>query len=271
MLPRATPVPLDDDPPNGAVVFVTDFGTTDTYAAQMVGALMRVDPRARVAAEHHAVPPQDVPAGSEALAELVAAFPAGVTFVAVVDPGVGSDRPILAARAGGMFFVAPDNGLLAPFFSADPSAEIVQLSQGESRSRTFHGRDLMAPAAGRLTRGEPLRALGEPVAEWAPLERPGPESQADGTIVGRVVRSDRFGNLLTNVSRRACPAPASVRIADRAVPVGATYADVPVGGLVALIGSNDRWEIAVRNGSAAALLYTDGGGAGVDAPVTFTS
>jgi len=249
--PRATPTPLDDAPPNGLVVFVTDFGEADTYAAQMIGALLRTNPRARVAAQYHAVPPQHVAAGAEALAELVAAFPVGTTFVTVVDPGVGSERAILAATAGGMFHIAPDNGVLAALLDADPTAEVVRLPQDESRSATFHGRDLMTPAAGRLTRGEPLRALGEPTRDWVRLDRPAIERRPDGVIVGRVVKADRFGNLLTDVSRRDCPKPATATLGDRTVPIGRTYADAAPGEPIAVVGSNDRWEIAVRNGSAA--------------------
>ena len=248
---RARPAPLDELRPSGAVVLVTDFGTTDTYAAQLAGALLRTDPRARVAAQYHAVPPQEVAAGAEALAELVAAFPPGTTFVTVVDPGVGTDRAILAASAGGMFHVAPDNGLLAGLLDADPAAEVVRLDEIDAGSVTFHGRDRMAPAAGRLTRGEPLRALGEPVTEWVRLDRPPVETLSNGAVVGRIARADGFGNLLTNVPGDACPRATSATLGGREVPVGRTYADVPEGEPLALIGSNGRWEIAVRNGSAA--------------------
>ena len=265
MLPRATPTPLDDAPPSGDVAFVTDFGTTDTYAAQMVGALLTANPRARVVAQHHAVPPQDVTAGAEALGELAAAFPPGTTFVAVVDPGVGTDRAVLAARAGGRFFVAPDNGLLSATLAADPAAEAVRLDQSAARSRTFHGRDLMAPAAGRLTRGTPLRMLGEPTATWVSLDVTPPRRRPDGAVVGRVVRADRFGNLLIDVSARLCPDAASATLAGRTVPAAGTYADVPAGAPLALIGSNGRWEIAVRDGNAAAAL-----GVGPSESVLFT-
>ena len=263
MPPRARPSPLDELRPNGAVVLVTDFGTTDTYAAQLAGALLATDPQARVVAQYHAVPPQDVPAGAEALAELVAAFPPGTTFVTVVDPGVGTDRAILAASAGGMFQIAPDNGLLAGPLDADPAAEVVRLADpppgAHAGSVTFHGRDRMAPAAGRLTRGEPLRALGEPATEWVRLERPPIETLDDGAVVGRVVRADGFGNLLTDVPGDACPRANSATLGGREVPVGRTYADANEGEPIALIGSNGRWEIAVRNGSAAQEFLTGEG------------
>ena len=253
--PLATPTPAGPPPPpTGAVVFVTDFGETDTYAAQLAGALLRADPRARLIAQFHAVPPQDVAAGADALAELVAAFPPGTAFVSVVDPGVGTGRAVLAASAGGMFHVAPDNGLLAAFLDDDPAAAAVRLDVPAGSSATFHGRDVMAPAAGRLTRGEPLAALGEPATEWVPLDRPGFVTGEDGTVRGVVVRADRFGNLITNVPRSACPDPREVTVAGRVVPAGRTYADAAPGAPVALVGSNGRWEVAVRNGSAARVL-----------------
>lgn len=240
---------------------MTDFGTADTYAAQMIGSLLAADPRARVAAQFHAVPPQNKPAGADALAELVAAFPPGTTFVTVVDPGVGTGRPVLAAAAGGTFHVAPDNGLLAALLDVDPAAAVVRLPVPGGSSATFHGRDVMAPAAGRLTRGEPLSALGEPTTDWVRLDRPEPFAAGDGTVLGVVTRADRFGNLLTNVPRSACPSAASATLAGRTVPAGRTYADAAPGEPLALIGSNGRWEIAVRNGDAAAAFGAEPGDA----------
>ena len=204
-------------------------------------------------------------AGADALAELAAAFPVGTTFVTVVDPGVGTDRAVLAAACGGMRHVAADNGLLSAPLAADPAAEVVRLPAAPGGSATFHGRDLMAPAAGRLTRGEPLRTLGEPTTDWVRLDRPAVETRPDGTVVGRVARADRFGNLITNVSGSFCPAPRAVTVAGREVPVGRTYADVSAGEAVALVGSNGRWEVAVRDGDAAAAL-----GAGPGEEVRFS-
>ena len=263
--PLAVPTPLEGAGANGAVVFLTDFGTADTYAAQLAGALLKADPRARVAAACHAVPPQDVAAGAEMLAELVAAFPPGTTFVTVVDPGVGTDRAVLAAAAGGMFHVAPDNGLLGALLDADPAAEVVRLPPPAGGSRTFHGRDQMTPAAGRLTRGEPLFALGEPTTDRVRLAPPAVETLTGGAVVGRVVRADWFGNLLTNVPGSACPGARAASLAGRTVPTGKTYADAAAGAPLALIGSNGRWEIAVRNGSAAREL-----GAGEGDEVAFS-
>ena len=250
--PLATPAPVGAPEPNGLVVFVTDFGAQDTYAAQMVGALLNANPRARVAAGFHAVPPQNVPAGADALGELAAAFPVGTCFVTVVDPGVGTDRPVLAAACGGTLHVAPDNGLLAPLLDRDPAAEVVRLAVPGRASATFHGRDVMAPAAGRLTRGEPLHALGEPISAWRPLDRPGAEKNGDAAV-GRVARADRFGNLITDIPAAAVPDAATLTIGDRTVRCARTYADVDPGEPVALVGSNGCWELAVRNGSAAAL------------------
>ena len=253
-LPRPTPAGPPPGP-TGLVVFVSDFGTRDAYAAEMAGALLKADPRAVPAAGHHGVPPQDVAAGAEALGRLVTAWPAGTTFVTVVDPGVGTDRAVLAATAGGQYHVAPDNGLLAALLDADPAAEAVRLpAPPPGASATFHGRDQMAPAAGRLTRGVPLASLGEAVADWARLPAPYYEIRPDGTAAGEVTRPDHFGNLLTTLPAGCVEAPATLHIAGRTINVGRTYGDVGDGESVALAGSSGYYEVAVRNGSAAAVL-----------------
>ena len=265
--PPATPSPVPGEPggtprPCGLCVFVTDFGTADTYAAQMAGAFHNAfgpNPAGRVAAEYHAVPPQDVAAGAAALAEVVPAFPPGTAFVTVVDPGVGTGRRILAARAGGHFHVAPDNGLLAALLDADPAAAAVRLPVPDAGSATFHGRDVMAPAAGRLAAGVPLGRLGEAVSDWVRLPAAAGWEERDGVIVGTVARADRFGNLVTTVPRPACANPREVRLDGVPVPAGRTYADVPPHTPVALVGSGGMWEIAVRDGSAADALAAAAG------------
>ena len=257
------PAPAGPPPgPTGAVVFVTDFGTADTYAAQMIGALLRADPRARVVAQHHAVPPQDVPAGAEALGELAAAFPPGTTFVAVIDPGVGTDRAVLAAWAGGSYFVAPGQRPAGGAAGRRPRrrgrpprpapagrlADVPRPRPDGPRRRRPHPR--LAP---RRIGNPPYRRGNPSRLPFTPLT-----PQADGfavePVTGTVARIDRFGNLITNVPRDVCPSPSRVVIAGRTLPVAATYADVPPGDPLALVGSNGRWEIAVRNGDAAATL-----------------
>ncbi|MBI5366471.1 MAG: SAM-dependent chlorinase/fluorinase [Planctomycetes bacterium] len=152
------------------IALVTDFGTRDPYVGVMKGVALGIAPRATLVDLTHEVPPQDVAAGRRALADSARYFPAGTVFVAIVDPGVGTARRALAARSGGRFYLAPDNGLLA--FLAGTRAEFRAIDADrwglEPRSATFHGRDVFAPAAARLAAGLSFARLGPRVAAIAP-------------------------------------------------------------------------------------------------------
>ena len=247
------------------VTLTTDFGTADGYAAELAGAVWRVNPDARVFPATHAIPPQDVPAAAEVLPRLAAAFPPGTVHVAVVDPGVGSDRAVVAVRVGSQRFVAPDNGVLSRVLPAagpaKPGADCEAVRLTDPRywrphpSVTFHGRDLMAPVAGHLTLGVPLAELGEPIPPDTLVRLPTDAPRTvGGTVHGAVVKADRFGNLVTNVPAAAVPEDAAVEIRGRTVAVVRCYADVGGGEPLALVGSDGRLEVAVRDGSAAAVL-----------------
>ena len=146
------------------VVLLTDFGSGDTYAGALIGACWRVDPALRVVTASHGVPPGDVLAGAYHLKAAAFAFPRGSVFCAVVDPGVGSERRALAVDTGEVRCIAPDNGLLSYLWSeADGTRRrcaVVAVLAGASP--TFHGRDVLAPAAARLAAGADLDDLGEP-------------------------------------------------------------------------------------------------------------
>ncbi len=165
----------------------------------------------------------------------------------VVDPGVGSHRAALAVHSDGRFLVGPDNGVLSPaLFALD--AQVVMLPVSPQAAPTFHGRDVFAPAAARLATGTALHELGDP---WhAPERRRTPEAQrqADGTIAGEIITVDRFGNGITNLFVRGAGV---VHVAGEQLPVQRTYAEVPSGAPLALVGSNGLLEVAVRDGRAA--------------------
>jgi S-adenosylmethionine hydrolase len=196
--------------------------------------------------------------------------------VIVVDPGVGSSRRIVAAQLGDWWFVAPDNGLLTHLLHAYPARAACALTEPRywrpTPSQTFHGRDIMAPVAAHLTLGGPLAALGPALdpADLARLSLPAPEACAR-SVRGAVIHVDRFGNLITNIPGTWLHgleprAGAIVRVDPPGVgvPLRRTYADVPLGQPVALVGSTDYLEIAVRNGSASATLHS-GIGATIEA------
>jgi S-adenosylmethionine hydrolase len=207
----------------------------------------------------HDIPPHDVVTAGLELAAAYRYFPPGTIFLVVVDPGVGSARKAIAAEAGDYLFVAPDNGVLSIVFDELAPGRIVELSDERyarpSRSRTFEGRDRFAPAAAWLASGLALDALGPGFGPIRRLEMPKAQVAGD-VLVGEVLRVDRFGNLITNIDRRALEAFAPdgrvmIYISSRRVAhVVPTYADVPVGNLCALIGSSEQLEIAVNGASA---------------------
>ncbi|PYN13812.1 MAG: hypothetical protein DME05_17525 [Candidatus Rokuibacteriota bacterium] len=241
------------------ITLTTDFGARDTYVAEMKAAILAITRDVHLVDITHEIAPHDVLEGALALQAAAPAFPADTIHVAVVDPGVGTPRRGLAVAAREGVFIGPDNGLFTPFLGGSRWTAF-ELSERQFRravvSRTFHGRDVFAPAAAHLAHGlEPAR-LGPPVAD--PVRLPWPEAyEARGTIRGTVVHVDRFGNLITSVGAEALASLGpwvSVRVAGRALQLVETYAELTRGRAGALVGSHDRLEIAVHAGSAAALL-----------------
>ena len=244
------------------VTLLSDFGAADTYAGQMKGAILAVAPEAVLVDLTHAVPPQDVRTGAFHLWAAVEAFPAGTVHLAVVDPGVGTNRRALAARAKrGDLFVGPDNGLLmAAINRLGGLIAAVQLEEPrffrDRVSFTFHGRDVFGPIAGYLARGGRLEELGPPLTEVdrsVDFARPEKDGQR---VLGEVLHIDVYGNLVSNIPASMLPQAFEVRVGNRVIrdaPHG-SYQDVESGSPLALIGSNGLLDISVRDGSAKNLL-----------------
>lgn len=246
------------------ILLLTDFGTRDGYPAIIKGVIWSIAPQAEAIDLTHEIPPQDVLAGALALGRAAPYFPAGTIFVAVIDPGVGTARRPLAARLGEQFFVAPDNGLLTLVLEraerGRAAVELVCLDRPQywlpAVSRTFHGRDIFAPAAAHLANGIPLAELGTPIADPLRLNLPAPRRTPAGWQ-GEVIQVDHFGNLATNLGAAHLP-PAGqvvVRIAgEQIVGIVQAFGDRPPGSLAALIDSFGASSIALVNGSAAQRL-----------------
>jgi S-adenosylmethionine hydrolase len=231
------------------VTFLSDYGPGDEYAGIVHGVIATICPEARVIDLGHGVPPQDVRTGARRLARALPYVPAGV-HLAVVDPGVGGARRALAIRAGDRWLVGPDNGLLVPAAEALGIEEVVDVGESEWRlqpvSATFHGRDVFAPVAAHLARGE---APGGPRLEPAALVRL-PELHARPGIV-HVVEVDGFGNVITDAR---LPERGRVRLGGHDVTVGRTFSDVPAGELVLYEDSAGDVALALNGGSAAERL-----------------
>jgi len=248
------------------VTLTSDFGTRDSYVAQVKGVLLSLGPPGlQIVDLGHEIAPQDVREGALFLRAAVPRFPAGSIHLAVVDPGVGSARRAIAAEAGGQCLIGPDNGLFGWLLGPGARVHRIDAPGGAQAhpSSTFHARDLFAPAAARLAHGEPLSALGAPVLDASTLVWPVPELTGDA-VQGEVVHVDRFGNLISNIERAQLgTAVGRVVLADRTLhAIHDHYAQVVPGELLALFGSEGLLEIAARDASAAAVT-----GAGVGTPV----
>ncbi len=251
----------------GLITLTTDFGLRDPFVGIMKGVLLSICPSARLVDLTHEVAPQDVLAGGWALEAATPFFPPGTVHLAVVDPGVGTARRALAVRAGGHYFVGPDNGLFT-FALERAGWTAVSVTAPEYRlaevSQTFHGRDVFAPAAAYLAGGVPLERLGPVVSDPERLRRPSCRLEG-GELLGEVLDADRFGNLITSIpAARLAEIPGSggigLEVAGRRLrgPVDA-YAEGGDGEPAVIVGSTGRLEIFVRGGSARDRLGVDRG------------
>lgn len=265
----------------GPITLLTDFGCADGYVAAMKGVIASLAPEARVEDAAHDVARGDIAGAALALRRYWRLYPPGSIHIAVVDPGVGSERRGLALDADERFLVGPDNGVFTHVLREAGRVHAVALEAAEyfreSVSPTFHGRDIFAPVAAHIFRGVLLDRFGPVVTDPTELAWPEPRRGADtpggaggldgeealAQIEGVVVHSDRFGNLITNIPGDWCAPGAMVRVSDRSIGrVLRTYTDVAPGELVVLVGSAGLLEISLRDGSAAGLL-----GVGLGAPV----
>jgi S-adenosyl-L-methionine hydrolase (adenosine-forming) len=188
------------------LTLLTDFGTRDYYVAAVKGTVLRLAPGTQLVDISHEVPPGDIAGGAFLLAAAAPAFPAGTVHLAVVDPGVGSQRRILAVETAAARFLAPDNGLLTPVLAGARVASVERhdlFLQGAAA--TFHGRDRFAPVAAYLLGGGAVADLGPEIADPVLLDRPQPHREA-GLLAGVVAHIDRFGNLVTDIPAGWLPA-----------------------------------------------------------------
>jgi len=230
------------------LTLLTDFGLDDWYVAAVKGTVLRLSPGSQILDVSHQVPPGDIETAAFLLAAAFPAFPAGTVHLAVVDPGVGSPRRMLAAHTRNKsWLVAPDNGLLTPLLGLAGSVRAVERSELflAGPGQTFHGRDRFAPVAAALLRGEPGEKLGPEISDPVRLAI-APPRREPGRLTGRVAHVDRYGNLVTDIPWAWLPqGPCSVEVESHTTDRRVThYAEIPRGEAAFLPGSLGTVEVS---------------------------
>jgi S-adenosylmethionine hydrolase len=250
------------------LTLTTDYGTSDPLVGTMKGAILSVNPAARIVDITHAIEPYDVLDGALALAQAWSYFPQDTIHVAVVDPGVGTPRRPILVLSGGHWFIAPDNGVLWLTVGAPKPLEAWHiLSDRYFRrpvSKTFHGRDIFGPVAAALSLSGQASDFGTPIDSIERIELPAPLVEGN-TIRGLVLHVDRFGNIMTSLTPENAPAifssqPFRLSISDAEVnQLVQTFGEAPTQTPVGLVGSSGFLEIAVNKANAARLLGVNRG------------
>lgn len=260
------------------ITLTTDFGTEDAYIAAMKGVILGINPDAAIVDVSHTVEPQNIRQAAFIISTVYEYFPPDTIYVVVVDPGVGSRRRAIVLKTARAFFVAPDNGVLSYIIDAarqgplspqevhsgveleglPPGLQAVALNSPQfwhqPVSSTFHGRDIFAPVAARLSLGVPWIEFGDNIDSLFTFSVPHPRIGEEGELTGHIIHIDRFGNLITDIKREDLILNnPSLEIAGQVIEgLSTSYSDGDK--LLALLGSSAHLEIALRNGSAAGFL-----------------
>lgn len=251
------------------ITLTTDFGAADHFVGTMKGVILGIAPRAQIVDITHQIEPFAINEGSFTIAQAWRYFPKRTVHVVVIDPGVGSSRRPILAEAGGQFFIAPDNGVLSMIYDAAPhKVRVISNAKLMNKivSRTFHGRDVFAPAAAHLVRGVAPAKFGKPIHDYVRAAFK-PERLAPNKFLGAILKVDRFGNLITNLHiddlAEVKARPFELRVGlERIHRLALTYAETAIGEQFVIVGSSGYLEIAANQASAAKLL-----GCGAGAPV----
>jgi len=255
------------------VTLITDFGLSDEYVGVIKGVILSHDTDISIVDISHRIPPQDIHTASHLLARACGYFPPGTVHLVVVDPGVGSERAMLALKADSHYFVGPDNGVFTPVLRAAQLLAVHRITEAglflPKVSNTFHGRDIMAPVAAQLATGLAIDKVGPNISPGdCLLLGTSPCSVIDGVLHGEITHIDRFGNLCTNVSRRELERFSHGR--KITIQVGedggctvdtfcSSYAEQAENVLLALYDSHDFLEIAENMGNAAQRFQVSAG------------
>lgn len=260
--------------PRPLITLTTDFGMQDHFVAVMKGVMLGICPEAHLIDVSHEVRPFEISEGAFTVAETYPFYPAGTVHLVVVDPGVGSARRPILLEAAGQSFVGPDNGVFGMVMEREPAYVTRVLSNTKyhrpDSSTTFHGRDIFAPVAAHLAAGVKAEEIGELIEDALRPTSLTPSQTSRRTWVGTVLKVDRFGNLITNLHvrdfgellKRGFVLSIGMQSFDELSP---TFAAVPFGEPLLIVGSSGFLEVCANQGSAAKLL-----GCGAGSPVDVT-
>lgn len=248
--------------PSGIITLCSDFGSAMGYVAQMKGVILKINPQARLVDVDHNIPARNIACAALTLEHSAPYFSHGSVHLAVVDPGVGSSRRAIIIETDSAYFVGPDNGLFGFIRNSGQLQALYEIDTARiapaGNSATFHGRDIFAPAAARLSLGEAPQNFAGLCADF-PQEMQTPENrETPDSIEGCILCSDTFGNLLTSIThaeldglRSKHPQTAlCLKYKNLEIPLVGTYSDLPQGAFLAYVGSGGQLEIAINGGNA---------------------
>jgi S-adenosylmethionine hydrolase len=259
--------------PAPLITLTTDFGLSDHYVGTMKGVILSICPRARIVDISHGIGAYEIAEGAFTISQAYRYFPRGALHVVVVDPGVGTSRRPILAQAAGQYFIAPDNGVLSMIYVREKH-KVRAISNAryflQPVGNTFHGRDIFAPVAAHLAGGVAPASVGKSIEDYLRLDFDKPARTGRRTWMGAILKVDRFGNIVTNLSVEDFPdlgkRPFEMAVGLRRVNVLAhNYAERGPGELFLIVGSAGYYEISVGQASAAKLL-----GCGAGAPLELT-
>jgi len=258
------------------VTLTTDFGITEHYVGAMKGVIYNINPAAQIVDICNSVHSYDLLDGALTLAQAYSYYPPNTLHVVVVDPGVGTARRPILANVGKYLFLAPDNGILSLVYEREEAISIRHVTSQhyflQPVSNTFHGRDVFAPVAGWLSKGVDPEKFGEVVTDFVRFTAPKPKSAGDNLFKGIVLKVDKFGNLVTNITPQDLPQLFTPQPPPFKIFVGkaeiskmkTTYAEGAPGEVFAVLGSMGFLEIVTNRGSA---QNTIGAGKGTEVGV----
>jgi S-adenosyl-L-methionine hydrolase (adenosine-forming) len=253
------------------ITFTTDFGLTEHYVGVMKGVVYSINPAAQIVDITNAIQSFDILDGAIAIAQAYSYFPKDTIHVVVVDPGVGGQRRPILVNAGQYMFVAPDNGVLSLVYEREERISVRHITSEhyfrQPISNTFHGRDVFAPVAAYLSKGVDAVKFGEEITDYARFAAPKPKSTSPNNWKGVVLKTDKFGNLITNITPAEIPqifdgSSQAFKITAGKAEVSkihSSYSAGQSGELFAILGSTGFLEISANKASAAKLAGADRG------------